>query len=122
MPVDLRIEIGKTAPDFVLYAPRDLYGSSGDTGNEHCMVFAWGGGLRALWTQSTFEGESDQRVVFASSEDGGRTWSPPRVLAGPGAGRGMASWGCAGAGGGMKAWATDAVPEAAARNGRGRET
>jgi hypothetical protein len=52
------------------------------------------GHLKALWTQSTFEGMPDQRVVFTESCDGGHTWAPIRVIAGPvpPATGGMASW------------------------------
>lgn len=94
--VDIRVELRKTAPDFVVYVPKSADGSSGDTGNEHFLVFdAPDGSLMAVWTQSTYEGRPDQRIVTSRSGDGGRTWAPPRVIAGPDrqAGKGMASWG-----------------------------
>jgi len=96
--LDLKRECQRTRPDFVVYAPGSVDGSSGDTGNEHFLVFDGpDGSLMAVWTQSTFEGRSDQRIVFSRSADGRATWAAPRVLAGKGAdpktGKGMCSWG-----------------------------
>ena len=85
-----------TRPDFVVYVPGSMDGSTGDTGNEHFLVFdAPDGGLAAAWTQSTQEGRADQRIVFARSSDEGVTWTAPQVIAGNDvpAGAGMASWG-----------------------------
>lgn len=94
MPIEVKTELRKTEPDFVVYMPKSTDGSTGDTGNEHFMVFEPpDGGLAAVWTQSTFEGEPDQRIVFATSTDGGQKWSAPRAIAGPDGSRGMASWG-----------------------------
>ncbi len=79
----------------MVYVPGSTDGATGDTGNEHFLVFDGpGGSLLAVWTQSTFEGRPDQRIVFARSDDEARTWTRPRVLAGPPAraeGH-MASW------------------------------
>ena len=94
--MDLNIELRKTAPDFVVYVPKSTDGSTGDTGNEHVMVFEGRGKeLLALWTQSSFEGKPDQRIVMARSRNGGRAWTAPRTLASadPASGKGMASWG-----------------------------
>ncbi len=57
-------------------------------GNGCCMT---------VWSQSSFEGQGDQHIVFAQSNDQGKTWSPPKIIAGPArAGEGFsANWGCA---------------------------
>ncbi len=89
-------ELGRTKPDFVVYKPRSLDGTTFDTGNEHFLVFDGpDGSLMAVWTQSSYEGAGDHRIVFSRSDDEGRTWAPPRRLVGPrkpGDGH-MASWG-----------------------------
>jgi hypothetical protein len=90
--MDLTSELGRTNPDYVVYVPQS---ASGDTGNEHFLVFDHPDGvLRAIWTQSTFEGMPDQHIVFSRSKGRGAEWSPPVQLAGPdpSAGVGMASW------------------------------
>lgn len=96
-------ELQRTRPDYVVYVPKSMDGSTHDTGNEHFLVFDGpdggadraGGGLKVVWTQSTMEGKGDQRIVFSHSEDEGATWAPPRVIAGPTppAQGPMASWG-----------------------------
>jgi hypothetical protein len=96
MNIDLNIELQKTHPDTIVYVPQSTDGSTGDTGNEHFLVFDGpDGSLMAVWTQSSFEGHPDQRIVFSRSTDRGHTWAPPTRIAGPDlqAGRGMASWG-----------------------------
>lgn len=94
MPLSLERELARTQPDRVVYVPKSMDGSTGDTGNEHFLVFPGpSGSLMAVWTQSTYEGKADMRIVFATSPDQGHTWTPPKVLAGPGEGRGTASWG-----------------------------
>ncbi|MEZ5278292.1 MAG: sialidase family protein [Opitutaceae bacterium] len=94
MALCLETEIKRTSPDRVVYAPGSADRSSGDTGNEHFLVFHGpSGGLMAVWTQSTYEGSGDQRIVFATGADEGRAWTRPRILAGPGEGQGTASWG-----------------------------
>ncbi len=49
----------------------------------------------AVWTQSSYEGKPDQRIVLSCSQDRGQTWQPPVTIAGPDphTGQGMASWG-----------------------------
>lgn len=93
---DLNVEITKTRPDYVVYRPLSADGASHDTGNEHVLAFDGPDrSLMILWTQSSAEGQPDQRIAFARSSDNGRTWSPPRILAGPrrpGDGP-IASWG-----------------------------
>lgn len=93
--MDLNIEVQKTKPDFIVFIPKSTDGSSGDTGNEHFLVFnVPDGSLMAVWTQSTFEGKPDQRIVISRSHDGGYTWTAPDKIAGsdPITGKGMASW------------------------------
>jgi len=95
---DIAREIRRTKPDYVVYAPGSMDGSSGDTGNEQVLVFDGpDGSLMTVWTQSTAEGRTDQRIVFARSANEGLTWSTPRIIAGADAdlasGKGMCSWG-----------------------------
>lgn len=80
----MEIELKRTGPDYVLYKPGSLDGSTFDTGNEEVSVF-YGpdNSLMAIWTQSTFEGMPDQRIVFSRSNDRGLNWSNPKVIAGP---------------------------------------
>jgi hypothetical protein len=92
--IDLERELHKTQPDYVVYKPAGLKGEKADSGNEHFLVFNNPkGGLSAVWTQSTYEGQPDQRIVFASCFDEGNSWNSPILLAGPIEGVGMASWG-----------------------------
>jgi hypothetical protein len=97
MPTDLQHELQRTHPDYVVFQPRSLDGSNHDGGNEHFLVFDGpAGSLLAVWTQSTYEGMPDHRIMFVRSQDEGQTWTAPRIIAGarPGAaGRHMASWG-----------------------------
>ncbi|NQU44653.1 exo-alpha-sialidase [bacterium] len=91
--MDLQREIQRTRPDFTVYVPKSSDGSTGDTGNEHFLVFNGPqGNLCTIWTQSSFEGKPDQHIVFSTSEDGGRTWEPPRTIAEKSGEKGMASW------------------------------
>jgi len=77
-------ELHATHPDFVVFVPRVTGTGVSDTGNEHFLVFDGpDGSLMAVWTQSTHEGQPDQHIVFAQSRDEGRTWSTPRIIAGP---------------------------------------
>ena len=89
-------EIQRTEPDYIVYRPGSLNGSTYDTGNEHFLVFDGpDGSLMAVWTQSSYEGAGDHRIVFARSDDDGASWSSPTRVVGPrrpGDGR-MASWG-----------------------------
>lgn len=85
-------ELRRSQPDYVVYQPR----GQADTGNEHLLVFdAPDGSLMALWTQSSFEGAGDHRIVLSISRDEGLTWSAPRRIVGPQrVGQGPpASWG-----------------------------
>lgn len=89
-------EQARSRPDYLVYRPKSLDGSTFDTGNEHFLVFDGpDGSLMTVWTQSSYEGAGDHRIVFARSTDEGATWSAPQRIAGPaGPGGGhMASWG-----------------------------
>lgn len=77
-------ELQRTRPDYVVYTPRSVDGSTFDTGNEHFLVFDGpDGSLMAVWTQSSYEGAGDHRIMFTRSSDEGRTWSPPLRIVGP---------------------------------------
>lgn len=93
----LKREMARSAPDYVVYVPKSLDGSTHDTGNEHFLVFDGpDGSLMAVWTQSSHEGAGDHRIVFARSEDEGVTWTPPLRIVGPEAPSEtskMSSWG-----------------------------
>lgn len=94
MELSIEQELRRTQPDRVVYVPGSLDGSSGDTGNEHFLVFEGPDKqLMAVWTQSTFEGKPDMRMVFSKSPDGGGTWQKPQLIAGPDENRGTARWG-----------------------------
>ncbi|MEX0776328.1 MAG: exo-alpha-sialidase [Phycisphaeraceae bacterium] len=55
-----------------------------DTSNEHFLVFPGSDGqLLAVWTQSSYEGAGDHRIMFARSLNGGRVWRAPMHLVGP---------------------------------------
>ncbi len=92
-------ELFRTRPDYVIYIPGNRNtGGLPDAANEHFLVFRRGDGtLAAVWTQSGFEGQCNQHIVFASSDRHGRTWTPPRIIAGGqpdrATGKGMCSWG-----------------------------
>jgi len=92
----LEREVQRTRPDYFVYKPGSLDGSTFDTGNEHFLVFDGpDGSLMAVWTQSSHEGAGDHRIVFSRSDDEGVTWAPPLRIVGPrhpGDGH-MASWG-----------------------------
>ena len=70
-------------PDYIVYIPTVEQGRVGDTYNDHFQVFDKPNGkLFALWCQATVEGALDMHVSFSRSFDKGKTWEPPRVLAG----------------------------------------
>ena len=96
MVVNLELEIRSSEPDYVVYVPGSVDGSTFDTGNEHFLVFDCPDvSLMAVWTQSTYEGAGDHRIVFSRSDDEGVTWAPPLRIAGPARPEEgyMASWG-----------------------------
>ncbi len=89
-------EIQRTTPDYVVYCPKSVAGSTFDTGNEHFLVFDGpDGSLMAVWTQSSYEGAGDHRIMFSRSEDNGATWSDAvRIVGSPKPKEGLqASWG-----------------------------
>lgn len=91
----MKTSIRATRPDFVAFVPTITGGEVADASNQHFITFdAPDGALRGVWTQCTREREPDHHIAFARSADNGRTWSAPRVIAGPRrAGEGqMASW------------------------------
>ena len=92
----LKRELARTEPDYVVYVPKSVDGSTFDTGNEHFLVFDGpDGSLMCVWTQSSYEGAGDHRILFSTTKDEGETWGAPVRVAGPerpGAGH-MASWG-----------------------------
>lgn len=91
----MKRELSATRPDYVVFQPEVDGDRVSDTGNEHFLVFDGpDGSLMTIWTQSTYEGQPDQHIVFSQSKDEGRTWTRPRIIAGPAkAGQGpMASW------------------------------
>ncbi len=90
-------EIARTQPDYLAYIPKSLTGAD-DCGNEHFLVFDLKPGvLAAVWTQSSFEGRPDQKIVFARSFDKGKSWESPKTVAGGKSdlktGKDMCSWG-----------------------------
>lgn len=71
-------------PDYVVYRPEVNETTLGDCYNDHFQVFdGIDGTMFALDCQATCEGALDQHVAFYRSDDKGKTWSKPRVLAGP---------------------------------------
>ena len=92
----LERQVALTRPDYVAFIPNLSDQTLAQTGNEHFLVFDGpDGSLMCVWTQSTGEGQPDQHISFARSDDEGKMWSKPRVIAGPArAGQGpIASWG-----------------------------
>lgn len=80
MPDDVERELSRSEPDYVVYVPT----GDNDTGNEHFLVTdAPDGRLMAVWTQSSYEGAGDHRIMFATSPDDGHTWSEPTRIVGP---------------------------------------
>ena len=76
-------EMARSKPDYVVYVPKSLDGSTCDGGNEHFLVFDGpDGSMMAVWTQSRQEGAGDH-IVFSRSTDEGKSWIPPICLVGP---------------------------------------
>jgi hypothetical protein len=77
-------QLHATQPDFVVFTPAPDDETISQTGNEHFLVFDGpDGSLMCVWTQSTGEGQPDQHIVFSRSNDEGKSWSKPRLIAGP---------------------------------------
>lgn len=84
MKARIPTELHVTNPDYIVFVPQLVADKVSDTGNEELQVFDGpDGSLMAVWTQSTMEGKSDQHIVFARSDDEGKTWSVPKIIAGP---------------------------------------
>jgi hypothetical protein len=91
----IKTSLWATQPDHVVFVPTLSGEEVADASNQHFIAFdAPDGALLGAWTQCTREREPDHHIAFARSTDAGRTWSRPRVIAGPRrAGEGpMASW------------------------------
>ncbi|MBQ2628734.1 MAG: exo-alpha-sialidase [Kiritimatiellae bacterium] len=73
--------------DIVVYKPEREKRTEHEVGcdyNDHFHVL-WDAGRRAyyaFWTQGSWEGAGDHHVVFSKSTDRGKSWTPPRILAG----------------------------------------
>ena len=99
--IDLKQEVQRTQPDYIVYVPNCQNETLADTGNEHFLAFDGpDGSLMAVWTQSSVENfdpnlPGDQHIAFSRSDDEGVTWAQPRIIVGPkkaGTGQ-IASWG-----------------------------
>jgi len=84
-------DINVTSPDYAVFIPPEpgkrherVRAGTHDTYNDHFQVIY--DPVRkchyAFWTQATREPMADHHTAFRKSVDGGRTWSPLRVLAG----------------------------------------
>ena len=96
----LQTELRRTDPDYVVYVPGSVDGTTNDTINEHFLVFDGpDGSLMAIWTQVAIAigrpRAQVNRIVFSRSDDEGVTWRRTTHVAGP-AGEDdpahMASW------------------------------
>lgn len=77
-------DVQTTNPDFIVYIPKVEPEKLGDCYNDHFQVFEGPNGvLFATTCQATCEGALDQHVAMFRSFDKGKTWSEPKVLAGP---------------------------------------
>ena len=84
----LKRELARSEPDYIVYVPKSLDGSTFDAGNEHFLGFDGpDGSLMALWTQGPPSPDDpaaqNHRIMFSRSDDEGITWAPPRRLVGP---------------------------------------
>lgn len=78
--LDLGAELRRSNPDIVVDSPRSTSHEAVDTGHEHFLVFETPRGRHAaVWTQSSWEGAGNHRIVIAHSPDGRRMpWFPDR--------------------------------------------
>ncbi|MBP3269625.1 MAG: C69 family dipeptidase [Bacteroidales bacterium] len=69
--------------NFTVYIPKTSRGGE-DSFNDHFHVLedTGRGLLHAFWTQGSFEAADNEKVVHASSADGGLTWTDPVMVAG----------------------------------------
>ncbi|MDO5580824.1 MAG: sialidase family protein [Planctomycetia bacterium] len=81
---DFAKDVQFTKPDYIVFIPKVEPEKLGDCYNDHFQVFENSKGeMFALTCQATCEGAQDQHVAFFRSSDRGKTWSDPKVLAGP---------------------------------------
>lgn len=87
MKAHMKKEAKRTEPDYICYIPGSYDYSTHDSHNEHFLVFNGPDErLMAIWTQSigsTVEEGNRNRIVFSSSDDGGKSWLEPVHLVGP---------------------------------------
>lgn len=69
--------------DHTVYIPESQRGGH-DSFNDHFHVLGdeKRGLLHAFWTQGSYEAADDEKVVYSSSADGGKTWTEPVMIAG----------------------------------------
>jgi len=80
----------RTDPDLVFYLPQEP--PEWVEAVDHVLVDVTpGGDLLAVWTYGTKQDASDHTVMYARSEDGGRTWSDPGQFDPPGPKYGQAA-------------------------------
>ena len=94
-PEEYARELQRTKPDLIVYRPKGEF-IQGE--NQHFLVTELPSGrLLAVWTQSTRENHDDQKIVIATSDDAGKSWTEPRKIDGAGPDdatrTGLASWG-----------------------------
>jgi len=80
-------------PDLIVFIPSRSDGPNAT--NQHFLVVPTPQHtFLAFWTQASHENDPDQRVVLSRSENKGKTWSKPIVLAGDPSGKSgrIASW------------------------------
>lgn len=81
---DFAKDVLYTKPDYIVFIPKVEPEKLGDCYNDHFQVFENSKGeMFALTCQATCEGAQDQHVTFFRSSDRGKTWSDPKVIAGP---------------------------------------
>lgn len=69
--------------DHTVYIPESQRGGH-HSFNDHFHVLGdeKRGLLHAFWTQGSYEAADDEKVVYSSSADGGKTWTEPVMIAG----------------------------------------
>ena len=73
----------RTKPDLAFFLPPAP--PAWEESVDHVLIsITRGGALLAIWTYCTKEHAADESIMVRRSEDGGRTWTGPHVLAGPG--------------------------------------
>jgi len=89
--IDPSIDIDVVPHDYTVFVPKQPReehkrnkAAVGDTFNDHFHVLEdpERGLLYAFWTQGSYEAANDEHVVFSRSNDGGKSWTEPVILAG----------------------------------------